>query len=439
MPVLWAAALGLNSVVSSSGKALYWSISEIVTANPSITGSGIMAENFDIAVVGGGLAGVAAALSAAQSGYKIALISPRPKHKDGRTTALMLPSIDLLEMLGVWSQVAASAAPLRHMRIIDGTSRLVRAPTVTFHSRELDLDAFGYNIPNAPLLDALNSSASAASGIMHIEQSVCSVIDTENEAKLLLDDGRALSASLVVGADGRNSKVREAANIRTKDWRYPQTAIVLNFSHTHDHSDTSNEFHTESGPFTQVPLPGKRSSLVWALSPNEAETMLTASVDELSIAVETKMHSLLGKVQIEGSVQSFPFSGMIARSFGEGRMVLVGEAGHVFPPIGAQGLNLGLRDVVDLTNELARLSGLDHVRQAVSAYNRARRSDVISRTASVDLLNRTLLSNFLPVQLARSAGLAVLSGMGPLRNFAMREGMKPGTGIQALRRNQRPT
>lgn len=395
-----------------------------------------MAENFDIAVVGGGLAGVAAALAAARSGYEVALISPKPTHIDGRTTALMLPSIELLEKLGVWNHVVGDAAPLRHMRIIDGTSRLVRAPTVTFHSTELDLDAFGCNIPNAPLLNALYSAATASSRITCIEQSVYYANDASEESRLLLDDGRALSASLVVGADGRNSKVREAANISTRDWRYPQTAIVLNFSHSKDHSDTSNEFHTESGPFTQVPLPGKRSSLVWALSPSDADAMLAVSAEKLSLLVETRMHSLLGKVQVEGAVQSFPFSGMIARSFGKGRMVLVGEAGHVFPPIGAQGLNLGLRDVVELTNELGGMDGIENVPQVVLAYNRARRSDVFSRTASVDLLNRTLLSGFLPVQLARSAGLAALSGLGPLRNFAMREGMKPGTGIRAI---QRPT
>ena len=144
---------------------------------------------------------------------------------------------------------------------------------------------------------------------------------------------------------------------------------------------------------------------------------------------------MLGKVTVESKVHAFPFSGMIARSFGRKRTVLIGEAGHVFPPIGAQGLNLGLRDVLVLMDVLESTGGPQQAEQVAARYDRRRRSDIVSRTASVDILNRTLLHDFLPVQLARSAGLAALASIAPLRNYAMREGLKPGGGLDLFRKH----
>lgn len=392
-----------------------------------------MARHFEIAVVGGGLAGATAALAAASAGYATAFAAPRHKVADGRTTALMMPSLALLVKLGIWPVVRDTAAPLRNMRIIDGTSRLIRAPTVTFHASELEIEAFGYNIPNAPLLDALFDALSTHNNVTHFDLPVEAIVEVSDKVNLSLVGGTTISADIVVGADGRNSLVRTACGIGVRDWRYPQTAIVLNFSHEFEHADTSNEFHTESGPFTQVPLPGRRSSLVWAHSPAGADKMLGLTCGQLAQSIETRMHSMLGKIEVEGKVHSFPFSGMMARSFGKGRMVLVGEAGHVFPPIGAQGLNLGLRDVLELIDALDQAGGSANALELVRRYDRHRRRDVISRTASVDMLNRTLLNGFLPVQMARSAGLAVLASFAPVRNFAMREGMKPGGGFEMFK------
>lgn len=391
-----------------------------------------MTDAYEIAVVGGGLAGATAALAAANAGYKTAIAAPELR-KDGRTTALMMPSLELLKEIGIWPAIKDIAAPLRSMRIIDGTARLLRAPTVTFHASELDLDAFGYNIPNAPLLEALFAKIAQSDGITRYDKPVENTQSAENGEQIALADGTLFRTDLLVGADGRNSIVRTKAGIGTRAWQYPQTAIVLNFSHQFGHGDTSNEFHTEHGPFTQVPLPGRNSSLVWANSPAETQRLSELSTDQLALAIEERMDSMLGKIKVESKVQTFPFSGMIARSFGRQRTVLIGEAGHVFPPIGAQGLNLGLRDVLVLMDVLAGTGGPQHAEQVAAQYDRRRQSDVVSRTASVDMLNRTLLHDFLPVQLARSAGLAALASIAPLRNYAMREGMKPGGGLDLFR------
>lgn len=391
-----------------------------------------MTEAYDIAVVGGGLAGATAALAAANAGYRTAIAAPELP-RDGRTTALMMPSLELLEAIGIWPAVRDMAAPLRSMRILDGTTRLIRAPTVTFHASELDLDAFGYNIPNAPLLEALFTAIAQSDRITRYNKPVENTQSAEDGEHVTLADGTRFRADLLVGADGRNSLVRTKAGIATRSWQYPQTAIVMNFSHQFGHADTSNEFHTEHGPFTQVPLPGRNSSLVWANTPAETQRLSELSTEQLALAIEERMDSMLGKITVDSKVHTFPFSGMIARSFGKRWTVLVGEAGHVFPPIGAQGLNLGLRDVLVLMDVLASAGGSQQAEQVTARYDRRRQSDVVSRTASVDMLNRTLLHDFLPVQLARSAGLAALASIAPLRNYAMREGMKPGGGLDLFR------
>lgn len=397
-----------------------------------------MTKLYDVAVVGGGLAGICAALAAAEAGCRTAIVAPENQAPDGRTTALMMPSVALLQKLDVWTRVRDKAAPLRTMRILDGTSRLLRAPTVSFHSSELDLDAFGYNISNAPLLDALHEALAEAKNVDRYQQPVGAASDQADHADLELADGQHIKAALVAGADGRNSLIRRTLGIKVRDWRYRQTALVMNFSHEFSHGDASNEFHTEDGPFTQVPLPGFQSSLVWAMKPADAETMAGQPPEQLALAVEQRMQSMLGKIRIESAVQSFPFSGMIAHSFAKGRFMLIGEAGHVFPPIGAQGLNLGLRDVVDFVEVIRSNDGVSDTQRIADRYNRLRRSDVASRTFGVDLLNRSILSGFLPVQMLRSGGLSLLSRIALLRQLAMREGINPGSGFRSMTKSHGP-
>ena len=385
-----------------------------------------MHEHYDIAVVGGGLAGSVAALAAAAEGWRVAFIAPQPGRQDGRTTALLSESVDFLARLGIWEAVEPSSAPLRTMRILDGTKRLFRSPPVSFRSSEIGLDAFGYNIPNKPLFEELQAATIGSELITRFESALVAAAQSGDGVELNLTDGTRITALVALAADGRGSKLREDIGIRVRTWTYPQTALVLNFTHSIAHADTSTEFHTEQGPFTQVPLPGKRSSLVWAVKPDQVDTILAMPRVQLNLEVESRMSSILGKVEIEGEVQAWPLSSLIAFSFGAGRTMLVGETGHGFPPIGAQGLNLGLRDIMQAIKALKTAGGPEQAPRAVSAYSRQRWLDVTSRTAGVDLLNRTLLSSFLPVQALRAGGLAVLSAFPPLRNLAMREGMTPG-------------
>jgi 2-octaprenyl-6-methoxyphenol hydroxylase len=386
----------------------------------------------EIAIVGGGLAGRIAALAFSRQGLDTALITPEDGRSDQRTTALMDQSIAFLATLDLWDKVKPEAAPLATMQIIDATGRLLHAPTVNFRAAEIGLTAFGYNIPNAPLLSMLGEELAARSNVTVYPTSVARADLLADAAHLVLADGSVIAAGLVVAADGRKSLMRETAGIKVDTTTYPQTAVVLNFAHERPHGGVSTEFHTRTGPFTQVPLPGSRSSLVWVVTPEQATAILDLPAEILNRRIESQMQSILGKVTVEGKPQAWPLSAMTARRFGSGRLVLVGEAAHVFPPIGAQGLNLSLRDIetaLDLAVE-ARRTGTSFA--VGDAYDRRRRADIVSRTAAIDLFNRSLLSGFLPVQMLRSAGLHMLSALPPLRYLAMNEGVAPGRGLRLL-------
>lgn len=386
----------------------------------------------EITISGGGPAGMMAALALSAKGYRTALLGPETDRNDRRTTALMMPAIRFLEEIGVWSDIAPEAAPLASMRIVDATQRLIRSPAVTFRAGEIDEIAFGYNIPNATLNQKLAEAVENNPAIKRVTQPAIEYRNNGDHVTITLADGDTLHTRLVVAADGRNSAAREAAGIRTRRWSYPQTAVVLSFAHEVEHENISTEFHTEEGPFTQVPLKGKRSSLVWVVNPSRAEMLLALDDATLAQRIEDMMQSMLGKVTIDIRPQAWPLSGMVPVSFASKRTILIGEAAHVFPPIGAQGLNLGTRDVETLIKAIASDPSDPGSDCVIRTYDRGRRPDILARTGSVDALNRSLLSPMLPAQIARGVGLEMLRSFAPLRAFFMREGLRPGSGFSQL-------
>ncbi|POF29983.1 UbiH/UbiF family hydroxylase [Roseibium marinum] len=387
---------------------------------------------YDIAVVGGGPSGRIAALSFAKSGFSTVLVASAGSGQDGRTTALWQKSISLLEEIGVWPQIKENAAQLRKMRMIDDTGRLIRAPEVVFDSAELDLEEFGFNILNSNLNAVLEDFCGSAKNLTLVDGTVAKVDFHPESAVLHAAAGETIEARLVVAADGRNSLVREAACIEVRHWSYPQAALVVNLEHGLPHHNISTEFHTPSGPFTLVPLPGRQSSLVCVESVEGATRLMEMKDPLLERELERRAHSILGSFKLASKVQSFPLSGLSATRLIAGRVALIGETAHVFPPIGAQGLNLSLRDIADLDNVLSKAALRQQDiggHEVLKTYEANRKNDVRSRTQAVDLLNRSLLTGFLPVQLARGAGMYLAGKVGPFRRLLMREGMAPGSGF----------
>lgn len=382
-------------------------------------------QHFDVAVVGGGATGFAAALTAAIAGFRTVLFAPPATFPPGRTAALLQGSIDILSDIDVWPALIRHAAPLRAIRIVDATRRLIRAPESTFYASEIGLAAFGYNVPNGDLVHALCRHAEAFSELTIVPSPV-SLVQHEDQRVVLHAGEQLFAACLVVAADGSRSLAREAAGIGVHSWTYRQAALVATLSIQYPHGGVSTEFHTEAGPFTLVPLPGSRVSLVWVDRPEQAELSATLDNDVLSRRVEERAHSIHGAMGVDSAPAVFPLRAALAARFAARRTVLVGEAAHLFPPIGAQGLNLGFRDVAALRRMLARHPADPGSPAAIESYHAARQSDVRSRALAVDLLNRSLLTDFLPVQAARGIGLALASSMPVFRRALMRQGLAAG-------------
>jgi 2-octaprenyl-6-methoxyphenol hydroxylase len=383
---------------------------------------------YDVAVIGGGPAGLAAAIALSDAGARTALIARRVAYGDNRTTALLGGSVDFLRQLDVWARCEADAAALRIMRLVDDTGRLIRAPEVRFSAEEIGLDAFGYNIGNRALMTAMEARAAEAGNLTRIDGEAEHVTPDDAAVTITTRQGETLIAHLVVGADGRQSLCRKAAGIDVTRRSLDQAALTFNIAHARPHKNISTEFHTPHGPCVFVPLPGDRSSVVWVTSPKEAERLKELSDDDLAETAERQLHSILGRLRVEPGRNLFPLAIERPARFAGNRIVLVGESAHVLPPFGAQGLNMGLRDAADIAKVVrdALSSGDDPGSpRTLARFVTARRSDVLSRTLAIDLANRSLLSEFLPIQTARSLGLHLIGGIGPLRRLAMREGLAP--------------
>jgi 2-octaprenyl-6-methoxyphenol hydroxylase len=396
----------------------------------------------DAAVVGAGPAGLATALALAHVGADVALIGPAPpktsaRSSETRSAALLTSSVDLLKALNVWPALSPHAAPLVAIRIIDASRSLFRAPDIEFKASELGLPAFGYNIANTVLAEALYARAQAVLPAV-VAANVTGIGLDGRKAVLTLSEGAKLSARLVAGADGRQSICRRSAGIDVTERRYDQAAIATSFRHTLPHGNVSTELHREEGSVTTVPLPDPNaSSLIWVGPLPEITGLMRRDEEGFGDTLSERLGGLLGAVSDVGTRAEFPVAGLRANRLAAKRTVLLGEAAHILPPIGAQGLNLGFRDAASLADCVAEAlrEGRDPgAEDVLDAYVRARRLDVMTRTLGVDFLSRSLLTSLLPLQAARGIVLHGLKALPPLRRAIMRLGLTPPTELPTLMR-----
>jgi 2-octaprenyl-6-methoxyphenol hydroxylase len=400
----------------------------------------------DIAVVGAGPSGLVAALALDHVGASTVLIGPPPpeaagKRRDTRTAALLASSVDLLKRLEVWADLAPYAAPLKAIRIVDASDGLFSSPTIVFEARELGLEAFGYNIANDTLAGILYRHAGK-----RLQAVVPESVDRNGigpkAAVVYCADGKSIEARLIAGADGRRSICRGAAKIGTQEWAYEQKAIATSFGHARAHENVSTELHRKAGSFTTVPLTGPhQSSLIWVGTTAEIDALMALSEASFARELTQRLGGVLGKIDEVGPRAAFPVAGLTADSMARARTALIGEAAHVLPPIGAQGLNLGFRDAASLADcvAVAMKTGRDPGGDGtLEAYADSRRLDVMSRAVGVDFLNRSLLTGFMPLKIARSLAVRGLAAIPPLRRFVMQVGMMPPTELPSLMRPLRP-
>jgi 2-octaprenyl-6-methoxyphenol hydroxylase len=379
-------------------------------------------------VVGAGPAGLVAACLLAQAGVDTLCVAPVAAAADPRTVALMEPSIRLLRSLDLWTdEFRQHCAPLKQLHLRDDTGNLISAPDLCFSAEEAKLEAFGWNTPLADLLPVLRARA-AMLGVRFIDDSVLSVSLDDTGVTVQLTGGQSVYAVFAVAADGRKSKLRDAAQIAVKDWGFDQTALVTQFAHSCDHEGVSTEWHKIGGPFTTVPMPGLRSALVWMDRPARIAALMHLTSRDLARDIQLQSRGTLGLISDVRPPHAFPMHGVMAERFAKHRVYLVGEAAHAFPPIGAQGLNMSFRDAGHMVDTVLAHddAGSD---QAMKDYDALRQPDIKPRQMAISMMNRTLLADVLPPHLARTVGLAAVAAIAPLRKFAISEGLSPSQGL----------
>lgn len=382
-----------------------------------------MKQDADTIVVGGGLAGLAAAAALARQGLSVIHLAP-PAPPDRRTSALMMPSVAFMQRAGLIDTPEAIGHKLTTIRIIDATNRLIRAPETVFEATEAGHEAFGWNFANIKLLESFTAAAPSA-GLATVPRTVHGYRRSGDLGIVRLDDGSELAAPLVVGADGKKSLIRGASNITAREHKFTEAALVCDLELSRPLGGASVEFHYPHGPFTLVPAGDKRANLVWIDEEPILRAAQAGGPDALLVAFHAKSQRLFGRLSLTSPSVVFPLSVLSVDKAGRDGVALVGEAAHAFPPIGAQGLNLGLRDVEDFIAAVAAAdrSKPDWGLAASDAYARLRAPDLSRTGGVVDTLFRSLLADWLPGQALRSGGLWALKLLPPLRKQAFAVGM----------------
>ncbi|WP_417453907.1 FAD-dependent monooxygenase [Kiloniella sp.] len=398
-----------------------------------------------VQIIGGGLAGLGLAAALGTAGIKTLLVDlepPLPENayqdaKDNRTTALIQNSINLLNACGAWAGCEEHATALTVMRIVNLPRGKQKYPSSTdFDSREINDSPFGFNVPNAVLRRALCDRLTELPAVTHLTSTKMEKLEEgDNGYTLTLSNGQRSIAELTIGADGKNSPSRKAVGIKSMSWPYPQTAITCYIEHSKSHQNVSTETHFPAGPFTLVPMTGKRSSIVWVEETSLAKKMLALDEEAFTKKLKEKIKGRLGNVKLFGKRGGFPISAMLSNSFHASRFALIAEAAHALPPIAAQGLNLSLRDVAVLAELLIDQNNKGNDlgdTQLLAEYDRARRFDVVTRLAAADGLNRFASNDSAILHKVRDLGLSAVRNFAPLRHFMMKSGMTSPLGTPSL-------
>lgn len=402
----------------------------------------------EVLVVGGGLAGLSLAALLGDAGIDVVCVDrdkPTVQLKqdyDIRTTAISLASKRVLDSAGVWRTLEKDACPIDDIRVADGASPLF----LHFDANERGDEPFGWIIDNRVIRKALFDRVKKLKTVTHIAPAAA--VDFEYEGRrvvAVLEDGRRVRASLMAGADGRNSPVRDWAGIDTVGWEYGQSAIVCCVEHELDHDNVAVEHFRPSGPFAVLPMTAAangahRSSVVWTEHGGDADAFIDLDDDAFNAELQSRFGDQLGAVKQIGGRRAFPLRLMNAKSYATERVALIGEAAHVIHPIAGQGLNLSLRDVASLTELVvdARRLGLDIGSLAMlKRYQRWRKSDTLAMAAVTDVLNRLFSNTLPPVRLGRDAGLGIVNRIRPLKRFFARQAMGMAGRLPRIVRGER--
>ena len=389
----------------------------------------------DVFVAGAGLAGSIAALSYSKAGRNVIVADPfiysdNPQ-VDYRTTAYLQPAKLFLESLGIWEAVEDNVMPLEVMKIIDSSSvkngDIIKSQK-EFKSAEISDLPFGWNVKNSLMRTALKRLIDQQSNCKLITaSSVIDLVCRDSMAYVKLSSGKTVKAKLVIAADGRNSILRQKAGISIKTQRFGQKALAFAVTHATPHKNISTEIHNSGGPFTLVPLPdnnGKPSSaIVWMENGEKAKRLMEMETKSFEREMTARSCNILGPLKLESKRSLWPIISQIADRLYSQRLALIGETAHVVPPIGAQGLNMSIKDIKFLSNLDQKYPDQLGSMDMLNEYQKNRIFDIRQRVAGVSALNRISISSSKLVQNVRAFGLENFFQVPAIKHATMKLGM----------------
>ncbi len=405
-------------------------------------------KHYDIAIIGGGIAGLALAASLKHSSARIALVEGKSlpgletepalafqpssdvSEYDARVSALTPASVELLSDIGAWRFIeTARHRPFQAMHVWDamGTAQL------HFTAEEVGASMLGCIVENRITLDALYRSLQRASNLdVYCPQTLVALRTsngTGSVQQLDLDDGSTLHAQLLVAADGGNSQVRQLAGFDSRHWSYQQKAVVATVQTAKPHQNTAWQRFLPEGPLAFLPLadPAQRlSSIVWSADTEVAESILLSSDDQFRQSLERAFEAQLGPIQAVSRRFCFPLQQNHATDYVKPGVALIGDAAHVIHPLAGQGVNLGLKDVDILSKEVLRAldAGVSLGDELfLQRYQRRRKSDNLAMMAAVETFKRLFGSRKLPMIWLRNEGMRRVSSITPLKQRIVRHAM----------------
>lgn len=398
-------------------------------------------QRFDIVIVGAGLAGSALAAALGGSALRVALLEMQPLSldwpamEDGvdgfdtRVSALTAASRDWLERLGAWPLVAARRlSAYRHMRVWDGEG----TGAIHFDAAEVNQSALGHIVENRLLQTALLHCVSRHHNVQVFSPvRIAGFARGENGITVSLEDQRQLQASLLVAADGANSRVRDWAGFDLREWDYGHHAIVATVATKRPHEATAWQIFRREGPLAFLPLRtadgGQHfSSIVWSTLPEEAAALTAMTDAEFALALGNAFEHRLGAITAVGRRQSFPLRARHARAYTQPGIALIGDAAHTIHPLAGQGINLGLLDAQALAEEILRAQqrGLDAGEASVLArYQRRRKGDNLLMIGLMEGFKRLFGATDLHLRWLRNAGLNRVDRAAPVKRLLIRQAM----------------
>ncbi|MDB5808592.1 MAG: Ubiquinone biosynthesis hydroxylase, UbiH/UbiF/VisC/COQ6 family [Betaproteobacteria bacterium] len=383
--------------------------------------------DFDVIVIGVGLVGSSCAIALNAGGLRVAVVdTQRPpiasatESWDSRIYAISPGSKTFLQECGAWQLLnVARLCPVENMRVCGDDAR----SALDFGAYDAGMRELAVILENRELQHALWQALEAPRQIEVFVPAQCEDLVFEPAAaRLVLPDGRTLSARLVVGADGSDSWVRTQAAIETTMRPYAQTAVVANFSMARPHRDTAMQWFQRDGVLALLPLPGERVSMVWSTATEHAAELLALDTVELAARVMAAAHGTFGDMQLITPAAAFPLRIQRVRNLVKPRLALIGDAAHNVHPLAGQGVNLGFRDARELARVLAARGAQNDCGDfaLLRRYERARKEDIATMQFTTDTLQRLFNNDNAPLGMLRNTGLRLVNRQSALKNLLVR-------------------